>query len=973
MKLPNPHSEPSTITNYMKSTSSTPSEIMFKTCKCFWVILLLLATGVTNASLMHEYSFNDAVTSTNAIDSVGGATGALYPGATYPGDGTVRLDGVSGFVYLPNDIISNYTSVAFEVWTTPVSNPVWARLFDFGTDSGGPGTNTGGLTWFYVCLDDGVSGSYRADINPGQAMTGPQPAPGESHHLVFTIDAVAKTGSLFDNGALVSFATNFTATPQGVGHTFNDYIGRSQFGDPYYNGAIDEFRIYNNAVTPVQVEADYEAGPNSTSGTSGALTSIQFNVSTNLILGGILSPNILASFANLTNTVNITTMPGITYSSANTNIVTVGSDGNFHAVGLGSTTIQASYQGQTATATVLVFAQPTVLLHRYSFDGAPGSTLITDSVGGANGTLINPSSTSTLTGSGQLTLDGNASSAYVALPAGIISVLTNASFQTWVTWYGGPVWQRIFDFGTNNGSAGVAYSCLFPNNGANGKLRYGINLGGEADVDAPTALVISNEVCVTVTYNYSAQTASIYVGGRKVGSGPMSKPLYNIPDPDIWLGHSQFSADPYFQGAYDEFRIYSGVKSDLQVAIDASTGPNTSITNPGALMSLTVATANTNVDVHGGNVPIQVLANFANVSGVDVTTFSQTTLTSGNTSVGTIVNGNFAPQNVGVSTLAATYGGQAASLAVTVVDTNAWPSLLHRYTFNDAPGSTTITDAVGTINGTLQGPCTLNGSQLVMPAGNPPPGGNGLPTTNSGWVLFPAGQGIVTSLPNEASFEIWVVWNGGGVWQEMFDFGQAATPGISLGGGQYVMICPHDGINGSLHAEWDQNPTYDVTLTGPSLQVGVLSQVVWTHDQDRQFDKLYLNGQEVSSGVNTAQWSSLPDTDNWMARDEWPDPMFNGDYSDFRIWSGALTSGQVANLYKSGPDIIAGPALSISATGGQLTLAWPANASAFSLQSTTKIVGGTWTPVPGTPTVVNGLNNLTLPASLAQTYYRLKQ
>ncbi|HUC85789.1 MAG TPA: LamG domain-containing protein, partial [Candidatus Acidoferrales bacterium] len=249
----------------------------------------------------------------------------------------------------------------------------------------------------------------------------------------------------------------------------------------------------------------------------------------------------------------------------------------------------------------------------------------------------------------------------------------------------------------------------------------------------------------------------------------------------------------------------------------------------------------------------------------------------------------------------------------------------------------------------------------------------GLPTASSAWVSFPGGDGLVTSLPNEASFEIWVVWSGGAIWQEMFDFGEAATPGYSLGGYQYVMICPYDGATGALRAEWDQNPTYDFVLTGPALEARVLSQVVWTHDQDRQLDHLYRNGQLVATGVNTALWSSLPDTDNWMARDEWADPMFAGAYADFRIWNGALTAGQVANLYQAGPKVIVGPALTITAEANQITLQWPANATGFTLQSTTSLVGGTWTAVTGTPTVLNGLNTLTAPASPSHIYYRLKQ
>src|SRR5206468_12578070 len=123
---------------------------------------------------------------------------------------------------------------------------------------------------------------------------------------------------------------------------------------------------------------------------------------------------------------------GITYSSDNTNVIAFGTDGNFHAVAAGSTTIHASYQSKTATLAVTVGVEPAVLVHRYSFDGAPGSTTVTDSVASANGTLINPTATAAFTGSGQLNLDGNASSAYVQLPSGIISSLTNTTIQAWV-------------------------------------------------------------------------------------------------------------------------------------------------------------------------------------------------------------------------------------------------------------------------------------------------------------------------------------------------------------------------------------------------------------------------------------------------------------------------------------------------------------------------------------------------------------
>ncbi len=943
----------------------------------------LLATLTANAALTHEWSFNDSVTSTNAIDSVGGATGALYGGATYPGNGTVALDGNSGYVYLPNDIVSNDTSVTFEIWTTANSENAWARLFDFGTSSGGAGAGSGtagntGITWAYLAFADG-SGYYHGDLESlgsGESIIlGPSPAAGVYHDVVFTINATNHTAALYDDGAIVSYDTNFTVTPQEVGHTYSDYIGRSQFGaDPFYNGSIDEFRIYNNAYTSPQVEADYEAGSGSTSASPGTATHIQFDDLNNTIVGAILPPVIDATYSGLTNEVNITSLPGITYSSDNTNVLIFGLDGNFHALAAGTTTIRAAYQSLTASLVVTVGVQPAVLVHRYSFDGDPGNTTITDSVGNASGTLVNGSDTATLTGSGQLVLDGNASSAYVTLPPNIITPLTNATFEIWVENQDpNPDWAELWTFGTNNGSAGINYLTMIPNDPPNHEIRLdeGIDI-----VHASEPLPYTNEVCLTVVYNYLAQIGSIYVNGRKLGSGPMSKALYSIPDPDNYIGQSQFygGGDPYLEATLDEFRIYSGAESDLQVAVDAAAGPNNMVSNPGALLSVTVITSTTNVDVHGTGVPIQVLANFANVSGVDVTTLSQTTVTSGNPSVGTIANGNFAPRNVGISTVTASYGGVSGSLALNVVDAEAWPSLVHRWSFNEPPGSTTLTDLVAHINGTVNGPMVFNGQEMTTPNPNPVSAANGVPTASSGWVSFPGGQGVVTGLPNEASFEIWVVWNGGAVWQEMFDFGQAATPGYSLGGYQYVMICPDDGANNTLRVEWDQNPAYDMTMLGPNpLQIGVLSQIVWTHDQDRQLDKLYLNGQLITSAANTALWSTLPDTDNWLARDQWQDPMFNGQYWDFRIWNGALTAGQVANLYTAGPSAVAGPTLQISAAGPhQIALTWPANATAagFTLQSATSVLGP-WSSVSGTPTVANGLNVLTVSQSQSRIFYRL--
>src|SRR5438105_3554880 len=88
------NSNSTAMLRFMKKPSPRCSELIFSS---FCAISLMFARQVASAALTHQYSFNDVITSTNAIDSVGSATGNLYPGASYPGDGTVLLDGSSGF------------------------------------------------------------------------------------------------------------------------------------------------------------------------------------------------------------------------------------------------------------------------------------------------------------------------------------------------------------------------------------------------------------------------------------------------------------------------------------------------------------------------------------------------------------------------------------------------------------------------------------------------------------------------------------------------------------------------------------------------------------------------------------------------------------------------------------------------------------------------------------------------------------
>lgn len=214
------------------------------------------------ADLVHRYSFTN-----NATDSVGNAHGTLLNGATVSG-GNVLLSG-GGYVSLPiGSTIGSLTGSTFESWVTwETFQPPWSRIFDFGS---GPGVNMF-LTPRNDRLDGGPAiGTPRFAVTAGgfsteQQSTSANPFPvGSETHVAVTINASDHVGSLYINGTLAAANINLTLTPSSLGNTTNNWLGRSQYPvDPFFAGSINEFRIYDSALSATQIANNFSAGPNS--------------------------------------------------------------------------------------------------------------------------------------------------------------------------------------------------------------------------------------------------------------------------------------------------------------------------------------------------------------------------------------------------------------------------------------------------------------------------------------------------------------------------------------------------------------------------------------------------------------------------------------------------------------------------------------------------------------------------------------
>jgi hypothetical protein len=95
-----------------------------------------------------------------------------------------------------------------------------------------------------------ISGNTHEEVIDGQSNVGAL----KWTHVAVVLGPLG--GTLYFDGAPVGTNPLMTLRPADLGSTANNYIGRSQFSnDPYLDGDVDEFRIYNRALSPEKIQA----------------------------------------------------------------------------------------------------------------------------------------------------------------------------------------------------------------------------------------------------------------------------------------------------------------------------------------------------------------------------------------------------------------------------------------------------------------------------------------------------------------------------------------------------------------------------------------------------------------------------------------------------------------------------------------------------------------------------------------------
>ena len=175
--------------------------------------------------------------------------------------------GPNRYVDMPDGILGSLTDFTIATWVnrTSTGGQTWSRVFDFGTGTA--------VNMFLTVDAGGAAGArFAITLNGGgaeQQVTAPDPIPTGWHHVAVTRSGTTVT--LWVDGNQVATNANVTLSPSSMGSTTNNWIGRSQYGDPLLQAEVDDFQIHDRALSQAEIQALMTAPG------GGNVASYQFN------------------------------------------------------------------------------------------------------------------------------------------------------------------------------------------------------------------------------------------------------------------------------------------------------------------------------------------------------------------------------------------------------------------------------------------------------------------------------------------------------------------------------------------------------------------------------------------------------------------------------------------------------------------------------------------------------------------------
>ncbi len=234
------------------------------------------------ASKAHHYTFNDD----SFTDLVGGLDGTLDGAAAISG-GALQLTGGTGELDAATLAINTYDSVTIEFWATSndAVNTGFSALFGAGETNPANTNLASNYLLFATHRGDnnnrGAIGTNNQNGTPWLSEEGVNSAEindNSEHHYVLVINDITKQLEWFVDGVSQGAVT----TQQDLADVATEFasVGALYPADASWQGSVNEFAIYDGALTDAEVAASFAAGATVGAPASVAVTNVSLSGTT---------------------------------------------------------------------------------------------------------------------------------------------------------------------------------------------------------------------------------------------------------------------------------------------------------------------------------------------------------------------------------------------------------------------------------------------------------------------------------------------------------------------------------------------------------------------------------------------------------------------------------------------------------------------------------------------------------------------
>ena len=435
------------------------------------------ATPTPPVGLVAAYNFNEGSGTTVTDASGNGITGNII-GATWTTGGrngnALSFNGSSSYVDLGNPALLQITgSMTWSAWVKAAANPADdGQIVAKSDDASGwqlktspdTGPHTFGVR--VAGATNTLAQRYSTTVRSLNVW----------YHVAGVYNASAQTLDIYVNGVLNNGTLSGTIPASQINSAVNVNIGRRS-GGFYFNGVIDDVRIYNRALSQAEIQADM----NTPVGTPTP------------------TPNLPNSHCDSTATATATPTATTTATATPTPTATATATPR-------PTATPTSTQTPTPTPT-----PPVGLVAAYNFNEGSGTTVTDASGNGITGNIIGATWTTGSRNGNALSFNGSSSYVDLGNPA-LLQITGSMTWSAWVKAVANPA-----DDGQIVAKSDDASGWQLKTSPDTGPHTFGVRVAGATNTLAQrystTVRSLNVWYHVAGVYNASARTLDIYVNG----------------------------------------------------------------------------------------------------------------------------------------------------------------------------------------------------------------------------------------------------------------------------------------------------------------------------------------------------------------------------------------------------------------------------------------------------------------------------